>query len=207
MQIDFKSEIRELTKDLERINKSAIPKATVQALNRTATGVKTDATRSVSKETGIKQKDVRQELKVWKASKLKQVAEVNARTGKAKNLIHFVSPSNRKPNHFNQRKTLKSGRKGKYKARGAKARAWGKTKTYEGTFIGKGKDSGKDLVFARTTSRRTPLKSIMGPSIRNTFDSRKMQAKLKSFASFRFDKNMKAAVKNQIRLATKNRVK
>lgn len=205
MQIHFKNEIKELTRDLKLIKDSAIPKATVQALNKTAKGTKTDAKRAVNSVTGITQKDIGEELRVWKATKYKQVAGVNARTGKARNLINFVTEGNRKPNHFNHRRTLKSGRKGKYKAKGVKAKAWRKTKTYDGTFIGKGKGSGKLLVFARTSAKRTPLKPIMGPSIRNTFDSKTIQAKLKSQAEVRFRKDMTAAVRNQIRLAVKAR--
>ncbi|QJR79616.1 hypothetical protein CA267_001795 [Alteromonas pelagimontana] len=203
MQVSFKHDIASLTQDLKRIKESAIPKATVQALNRTATGVRTDAGKAISKETGIKVSDVRKELKVWKATKAKLKAEVNARTGSATNLIKFVTAANQKPNHFNSRRKLKSGKRGKYKAKGVKAKAWGKSKTYEGTFIGKGRTSGKLLVFTRTSDKRTPLKSVLGPSIRNTFDSQPMQKLLQKSASIRFNKDMAAAVKNQIRLATK----
>ena len=213
MQISFKNDIAALTKDLKAIKQSAVPKATVQALNRTGRGTKTDAVREVSKKTGIKQKDVRSKIDgpsdkfKHQATKLKQFATVDASEGRASNQINFVSPSLRKPNHFNDRKILKSGRRGKYKAKGVKARAWGKTKTYDGTFIGKGKGSGKYLVFARKSSNRTPLKSITGPSIRVEFKAKPMQAKLKSMATVRFQKNMADAVRNQIRLATKNKVK
>lgn len=212
MQISFKNDIAALTKDLKAIKQSAVPKATVQALNRTGRGTKTDAVREVSRKTGIQQKDVRSKIDgpsdrfKYKATKTKQIATVDASEGRASNLISFVSPSLRKPNHFNHRKTLKSGRKGKYRAKGVKARAWGKSKTYDGTFIGKGKNSGKYLVFARKGSARTPLKSITGPSIRSEFKAKPMQAKLKSMATVRFQKNMADAVRNQIRLATKNKV-
>lgn len=212
MQISFKNDIAALTKDLKAIKQSAVPKATVQALNRTGRGTKTDAVREVSKKTGIQQKEVRAKIAgpsnnfKFKATRNKQFATVDSSEGRASNLISFVSPSLRKPNHFNHRKTLKSGRKGKYRARGVKARAWGKSKTYDGTFIGKGRGSGKYLVFARKGSSQTPLKSITGPSIRVEFKSKPMQAKLKSMADVRFKKNMADAVRNQIRLATKNKV-
>lgn len=211
MQISFKDDIAALTKELKQVKESAIPKATVQALNRTGTGTKTDAVRELSRITGIKQKDVRPKIDgpsdkfKHKATKNKMMATVDSSEGRASNLINFVSPSLRKPNHFNQRKVLKSGRRGKYKAKGVKARAWRNSKTYDGTFIGKGKDSGKYLVFARTSSSRTPIKSISGPSIRNEFKSAPVQAKLKSMSTVRFQKNMAAAVKNQLRRATANK--
>lgn len=201
MRITVKDDIAALAKNLQRIRASAIPTATTQALNRTARGVRTDATKELRKESGMRASEVRAGLKVWKATKLKQVAEVNARLGMAKNLIEFVSPSQRKPNYFNYRRQLKRGGRGKYRAKGVKARSWGKKITYGGTFIGKGKRSGVNIVYARTGKKRTPLKAIRGPSIRNMFDKKSMQRKLKQYAAKRFSKNMVAAVKNQIRIA------
>lgn len=201
MNISFKNEIAALSADLKKIKAQAIPKATVQALNRTVTGVRTDATKELRKESGVKSSEIRADLKIWRASRLKPVAELNARTGRAKNLINFVSPAQRKANYFNSRRRLKRGGLGKYKAKGVKARAWGESKTYDGTFIGRGRGSGKLLVFARTGKGRTPLKGISGPSIRNMFNKPNMQRKLKRFASDRFVKAMRAAVKNQIRQA------
>jgi glutamyl/glutaminyl-tRNA synthetase len=209
MQISFKNDIAALTKELKEVKQSAIPKATVQALNRTGRGTKTDAVREVSKRTGIKQKDVRAKIDgpsdrfKHLATIARQVAIVDSSEGRASNLINFVTASQRKPNYFNYRKTLKSGRKGKYKAKGVKARAWGKSKTYDGTFIGKGKGSGKYLVFARKGASATPLKSIAGPSVRNEFKAKPMQAKLKSLATVRFQKNMADAVRNQLRMIAK----
>lgn len=213
MQISFKSDIAALTRELKEVKESAIPKATIQALNRTGQGTKTDAVRELSRVTGMKQNNVRTRIDGpsdnfrHKATKNRMFATVDSTSGRASNLIDFVSPSLRKPNHFNDRKVLKSGRRGKYKAKGVKARAWAKSKVYDGTFIGKGKDSGKYLVFARTSSKRTPIKSIAGPSIRNEFKAKPMQAKLKSMSTVRFQKNMADAVRNQIRLATKNAAK
>ena len=202
MRLDIRHQLPALTRDLERIKKSAIPKATVQALNRTATGIKTDSVKIVAKETGYKQKDVRESIKVWKATRQKLHAEVNAREGKAKNLIYFVTASQRKPGHFNKAKRLKRGGV-KYKASGVKAKAWGKSKTYDGTFIAKGKNSNTPLVFTRSSKKRTPLKSVLGPSVRNTFDSSTVQKRLRAEGQKRFTKNMAAAVRNQIRLATR----
>ena len=204
MQVSVKHDLKELTQDLKRIKASAIPKATVQALNRTATGVRTDGVKAVAKETGYKQKDVRNTITIWKATRQKLFAEVNAKQGKAKNLIHFVSPSQRKAGYFNKSKSLKRGGT-KYKAKGIKAKAWGQRKTYDGTFIGKGKNSNTPLVFTRTSKKRTPLKSVLGPSIRNTFDSRHVQNMLKHESRNRFNKAMAAAVQNQIRIAIKGR--
>lgn len=50
-------------------------------------------------------------------------------------------------NYFNYCKILKSGWKGKYCVKGVKVRVWGKSKIYDGIFIGKGRGLGKYLVF------------------------------------------------------------
>lgn len=216
MQLSFKSEIAALTEDLKKIKASAIPKATTQALNRTARGSKTDSVRELSKKTSLKQSDVRPQVqgpsdnRKLQATKDRQVARVDVRKGYSRNLINFVSPSLRKANHFNARKILKSGKKGKYKAKGVKAKAWGTSKVYKGSFIGRGqkgnlKGQGSLLVFARTSKSQYPIKALKGPSIRQEFERRPMQEKLRAMARFRFQKEMTAAVRNQIRLATQNR--
>ncbi|MCH2058134.1 MAG: phage tail protein [Thalassotalea sp.] len=211
MQISFKNDIAALTKDLQAIKQSAVPKATVQALNRTITGSRTDAKKELSRITSIKQSTIvppadsgkTSMLSIKKASRKIQQAHISARKGYALNLIEFVSPSQRKPNYFNKRTRLKSGRV-KYRAKGVKARAWGKRTTYDGTFIGTGKYG--IAVYKRTSARKDRLTRIHGPSIRQEFNNKTFQAKLKSQASVRFEKNMIAAVRNQIRLATKNKV-
>lgn len=204
MQISFKSEIKQLTEDLKKIKKEAIPIATRQALNRTVKGVNTDSVRSLSKQTSIKQKDIRPALKITQANKNSLKAGLDAKEGKAKNLINFVSPGKRKPGAFNQSKTLKSGKR-RFKHKGVKAKAWGESKVYEGTFIGRGRTHGKPLVFARTSDKRRPLKSILGPSIRRIFDKRPHQRLMEKSARERFEKNMRAAVANQLRRATNAR--
>ncbi len=214
MQISFKNDIAALTKDLQAIKQSAVPKATQQSINKTLTGSRTDAQRQLTSITGIPAREIvptkksgkKSPLFVRYASKGNLQGFIDASKGRARNLINFVAEFKREPNIFNARKTLKSGRKGKYQSKGVKAKAWRKSKVYQGTFIGKAKNSGAYLVFARKGSGRKPLKSITGPSIREEFSKAPFQAKLKSQASVRFRKNMAAAVRNQIRLATKNKV-
>jgi hypothetical protein len=200
MQISFESDIKRLSHDLHRIKASAIPTATSQALNKTIKGVRSDLTKMLSKVTGIIQKDVRSELKVTTATKAQQVAKVDSRTGRAKNLINFVSKSHRKAGYFNAK--LGKGKRRRYRATGVKAKAWNNRKTYDGSFIGTGKN-GATLVFTRDGSATTrtgkgKLKSLRGPSIRQEFKRQYTQAFIKSQSTTRFHKEMKAAIKYQI---------
>lgn len=194
MDISFKHNLEDMVLAIGGIAEVA-QKAKVQALNRTALGLRTDATREVAEETGFAKKRVRDALKIERATRRLPVAVLDARTGYAPNLIEFVSPSQRKIGYFNQSRKLKRGGR-KYKFKGVKAKAWGQRKVYDGAFIGTGK---KGLtVFKRTSSARNKLVQVYGPSIRNTFVSDPIQSKLKRQAAIRFDKNMQASIKNLV---------
>lgn len=200
MDISFKHNLEDMILAIGGIAEVA-EKAKVQALNRTATGLRTDAAKDISKETGFTQKRIRPALKIKKASRRLPVAVLDARTGYAPNLIEFVSPSQRKISYFNQSKKLKRGGR-KYKYKGVKAKAWGQKKTYDGAFIGTGK---KGLtVFKRTSASRNKLVQVYGPSIRNTFISEPIQTNLKRQAAIRFDKNMQASIKNLVTRGVRN---
>lgn len=199
MQISFSSDIKRLSHNLNKIKASAIPTATTQALNKTARGVKSDLTKMLSKVTGIKQKDVRADLKLTTATKARQIAKVDSSEGRAKNLINFVSNAHKKPNHFNAK--LGKGKRRRYRAAGVKARAWRNSKTYNGAFIGTGKN-GATLVFKRaggtTRTGKGRLKSVSGPSIRQEFQRQYTKAFMQAKARQRFIKEMPRAIKFQL---------
>jgi hypothetical protein len=199
MELSLSSDIKRLSYNLNKIKSSAIPQATTQALNKTAKGVQSDLTKMLSKVTGIKQQTVRQDLKVTKANKIGQTAKVDSSKGRAKNLINFVSNAHKKPNHFNAK--LGKGKSRRYRAKGVKANAWRSRKTYDGTFIGTGKN-GATLVFKRdsgtTRTGKGKLKSISGPSIRQEFQRQYTKAFMQSKARQRFSIEMTRSVKFQL---------
>jgi hypothetical protein len=199
MQISLSSDIKRLSYDLNKIKASAIPKATTQALNKTVKGVQSDLTKMLSKVTGINQQTVRADLKITNANKVTQTAKVDSSEGRAKNLINFVSKAHKKPNHFN--KKLGKGKRRRYRAKGVTANAWRSRKTYDGTFIGTGKN-GATLVFKRasgtTRTGKGKLKSVSGPSIRQEFQRQYTKAFMQSKARQRFSKEMARAVKFQL---------
>jgi hypothetical protein len=196
MEIIFKTNLDQLSKIYDKINKTIIPRASQQAINKTARGVKTDAVRSISKSTGIKQKDIRTAIEVNPSKKLTLNASVDSSSARGRNLISFVTKSQRVPGFFSKRKRLKSGKLGKYKAQGVKAKAWGNRKVYKGTFIGTGKN-GNVLVFARKADSKK-LKSIQGPSARQTFKSAKQKLANSRSATKRFAVEMPRAIKAQL---------
>lgn len=160
MEISVKAHVDKATKMLNIVERSVIPKATVNALNKTANSTKGKAVKAIAAPTGLKQKYISGKLDVTRASKSRLVARVSARKG-APNIIEWVN-----------KRSQKLGRPGKRTKRfrdgGVTAKAWGKTKVYRGSFVGSGRSSGKPLVYVRQ-GKGGKLKALRGPSIPRTF--------------------------------------
>ncbi|MFQ5510182.1 MAG: phage tail protein, partial [Leptospirillia bacterium] len=123
---------------------------------RVAITVRKESVRAVSRATSLKQKRVREAVVIAvKARRTNLVAVIQARR-KGINLIEFVTKGKRVPGSFRRKA-------------GVSAKAWGDRKVYKGAFVGRGRNSGKPLVFARTSTQPRPLKTIHGPSIPRTF--------------------------------------
>lgn len=200
LSISITSDLKRLTKDLDSTQRKIIPKATTQALNKVANTVRATAVREVSKETGIKQKDVRSNITISKANKNQPFAVIDARKGKAVNLIEFVSKAQAKPSegagnpqHFRKRFSAKGKHKGAFRFKGVKARAWGKGKVYQGAFIARD-GSGKPTVFKRTSVGRKKLTVVSGPSVRRTFISNKLTSVYARVSRERFAIEMERAL-------------
>lgn len=185
MQIILKADIKKVTKQLTRIQKKAIPKATKRALNRTAAQVRTEAARAISKKTGMKVGQIKKHLIKINAQFNKLTAEVVAKKY-SPNLVEYMTASQIK---------RAMARKGA----GVRAKAWRTNKEYRGSFVGRGKNSGKTLVYARTgSSRNAKLKALYGPSVPRTFIEKEVMRALKRTARVRFQKNFEADLKYYI---------
>lgn len=192
MTFTVKHDLDKLEKKLYRHERELIAKAVPQAINRTMRTVRSRVVKQISSETSVKQKDVRTRMTMTSASAKSLTASLDAREAKAKNLIHHVSKSQRNPQTFRRR--LKKG----FKHSGVKARAWGAPKTYDGTFIGRGR-GGNLRVFKRTGPARLPLEPVFGPSPRRVFDGDKAAPLMSRTVAERFPIELSAAINNQIR--------
>jgi hypothetical protein len=152
MDIDLKIDIKQATAYLTKYERRIIPRATNRALNNTAKNVRTTVSRHIAKRTGLKVAEVNAGVRLVK-SNFSTLRALLIGTGRAVNLIRFVSKGKQHPGAFN-------------KGKGVIANAWRSRKVYPGTFIVRGKGHGKPLVMARTSGRRNPLKAIQGPSVR-----------------------------------------
>lgn len=181
--LNVKADIKQAQRYLSKVEKVAVRKAAARALNRTAQQVRTQAIRDIAKETAIKQKNVRQAVRLSVKAKANSLHSIVEARGKTINLIEFVTPARKKVGAFRKQK-------------GVRARAWGKSKVYRGTFIGSGKNSGKLLVFSRTgKGRKSPIEAKYGPSVPRTFVQNKIMQQIKTTAGKRWPINFAADLK------------
>ncbi|MDH5528029.1 MAG: phage tail protein [Nitrospirota bacterium] len=183
--LNITADIRKTERWLTRVQKKAVPKAASMAINRVAITVRKESVRGISKATSLKQKRVREAVVIAvKARRTHLVAVVAARP-KGINLIEFVTKGKRVPNAFRRKA-------------GVSAKAWGERKVYKGSFVGRGRNSGKPLVFARTSAQPRPLKTIHGPSIPRTFVQEEINRVMVATASRRwpieFDRALRFAL-------------
>ena len=192
IQFNITSELKKLERDIGAIDKRVLPKARAQAINKTGPSVETAIIKKVSQDTKIKQKDIRSAVKPrrFRASIQRPYFIINFEDAKAGNLINFVPPSKR--NHQFFRKRTKKG----FKYKGVSANAWGNRKTYRGTFIGRGRGSGKLLVFKR---EGRGLDVVWGPSPKQTFNKPENILLMKTKTAERFPFEMSRAIAFQLR--------
>ncbi|TKB53297.1 phage tail protein [Ferrimonas aestuarii] len=213
-KVSVEHNIAEVASTLTDLQRKSIPKATRQGLNRAITSTRGTAVKIISEETGIKQKDVRAELRVSKATSKQKTpsAEIKVyRRTKAINLIEFVTPNRRKPSggkgkpqYFRRRlkrRTRKGGRSrqvaGPYRHEGVEAKAWRNNKTYRGAFVVR--TSQGVIVAKRSGKRRGHLSMVSGPSVKATMVQPHINEAMKRHAKPRFITEFGRALDNDLR--------
>lgn len=156
ISLSVKHDLKRLRKQIRSLPKAQIRPTTNQALNYAGRRTYTLSVRTIHKITGITpQKKIRQAMRLLKSSP--QTLRVRIQAFRlSPNLTEYVAKGKRKVGAFN-------------KAGGVKAKAWRQSKTYDGTFIGRGRSSGKLLVFTRSRRKRSGVRALSGPSVRRTF--------------------------------------
>lgn len=143
IQLDIKSDLDRMVKNLSRDQKEKVPKALNSTINKVATTIRKEGVQELSKETGIKQKNIRQQVVIRKSNFNTLSATIKA-SGSHPNLIRF-----------NAKQTKK----------GVSAAPWKKRRVFPGSFIG---NQGR-TVFKRVGKSRLPIKPLFGPSIPREF--------------------------------------
>lgn len=145
ISVDIK-EIYKVEKELGKY-KSQAPSVISRAINRAATNAKTNASKKVREQYTVKAKDVKDTIKIKKATKSNLVSIVKS-SGERIPLIKFkVSPPNPRPSTH---PVLKVGVKK------------GGLKTLVGAFVA---DVNGNKVFKRTSSSRLPIQQLFGPAV------------------------------------------
>ena len=154
-KLDIKSDIHKLSKHLSDVQRKVIPRVTVRSLNKTGVTVNKLAVKAVRDETKLPARRIKAKLKIVKARRGEYVWSLRGLRGTT-NIVEWVPVSKRLPGSYRKKK-------------GVRSRAWGKARTYPGTFIGQGKNSGKWLVYVRDGSKSSGVRAVHGPSVNQAF--------------------------------------
>jgi hypothetical protein len=168
MQINIKADVSQALRENEK-NKRRVIQAAVRSLNRTADQVRSAGTKSIAEELGVKQKVVRDGLRVIRAKNSTLTAIVVA-SGKPLGLISF---------------------KARQTAAGVTAVIGGKRQLFKGAFIGI-MPGGHRGVFRRRTNKRLPIREMYGGSIPSTMAGRVIYTALERVVDVRWPINFAA---------------
>jgi len=192
--MEIKLEIKGL-KQLEYMLKTTakeLERASVMAINRTATKGRTEMKRAISSEFTILQRDVNKKLKVTKARKGHAVAvlePIAGRRGYSMNLIHFLE---KKPGIREQKRRIKAeGRRPQLRFHIKR----GGAKTIKGAFIG---NKGR-TVFRRTGQARLPIEPIQTIGVPGMFKTRRVNERVIARIRKELPIEMESAVAHVIR--------
>ena len=144
--------MKKAIRDIGNVPKKYVQKAMVTALNKVGAEVVTQAKRELKDATGLKAGTVAKKMTKDKARRNDETYTIRIKS-RYLNLIEF-----------NARQTKK----------GVSAKAWGKRKNYRGAFIGRGQNSGKELVFKKVRDSKR-IKAVYGASLPREFVRQDME--------------------------------
>ena len=206
-EINVSIDTVELERKLEALQgvKNGAPRAIMRAMNRTLTGMGTDASRKASKSYVIKQKDVRANLDLKDKATMTDLSITMRSRGRPIRLAKFRTKPNKSP-----------GRRGSPPAFAQVKRA-GAGGRISGAFManfqaGKGSHQG---VFVRTGKFarvrrganagkvREKIRQLHGPGVVQMLDNQPVRDAIQAGATERFNKELDHQVKHLLREANK----
>ena len=147
MKIDVALDARDITRQIGRLRNDVIPQAAASALNRTSTTVRAEAVRYIRAQLPLPAKSIRNRLTLQRAAKTRLMARIVAKRDYDPPLSVF-GPK------WAQRQ-----------AGGATVKLPGRARqTILGAFVAKTR-YGRDAVFRRVGSARTPLKFLRASDV------------------------------------------
>lgn len=171
--IDVEAEVKQAMMFYKRTGRRAVLHAASEAINKVAATTNTAAKKAITDHiTGktLPKYKLTRYMKVYNSHWQRLRAKLSAFSLKRRsmNLIEFMTKAKRDPAYWRKRRD--TGKKS-YRS-GVESNAWDKKRTYPGTFVVRGRNSGKPLVFTRAEGTRHKLKYIFGPSVRMMFGSK-----------------------------------
>jgi hypothetical protein len=166
-----------LVRELAHIEGGA-PKAMAAALNRTATGVKTDIKKEVSKIYTIKQADVGNAIKSGKKATPGNLEASVIGEFKPIQLARFS---------YKRKRIVDRRKRRNWSITAAVKR--GESKLVQDAFLGKGK-----FIAKRVGKDRYPIKVLYGPSVSQMMDNDGIAGRVMSKANVRLDKEISRAL-------------
>ena len=182
MEVKVNSNFKKAFRDIGNVPRKYVQKAMVTALNKVGAEVVTQAKRELKDATGLKAGTVAKKMTKDKARRNDETYTIRIKS-RYLNLIEF-----------NARQTKK----------GVSAKAWGKRKNYRGAFIGRGQNSGKELVFKKVRDSKR-IKAVYGASLPREFVRQDMEKIFNKKIKTRFPILFKRAVEFQM-LKAKGRI-
>lgn len=155
MELVLKDNIKEVTRNLDKLERQVLPQATNRTINRVGGKVRTQVRRHVATEAGLAQKALNQ--RGFFAD-----IKSNLRTLTFSVIVKYGSIPLK---DFNPRQTKQ----------GVTAKAWNKRKVYEGAFISE--KLGRH-VFVRKSDKRLPIKKLYGPIPARLAKGRELEKKV-----------------------------
>lgn len=182
MQVDVRADMRSVLLRLGQNESAVTGQAAARALNRAAITVRAEASREIRKEYNLKAAEIKNEISIDRATRLKLRAIVGVK-GRRLTLYRF----NAKQNKVGVAVTIKRGQR----------------KTIKSAFIAKGK-GGNMVVFARGVysggkfvpgKPRKPIAALRTTSIPIMFSQRAVSSALERIAIDAFSKNYESELR------------
>jgi hypothetical protein len=149
LEFNFKGDLKEIERHMDKVQRRAVPKAATRALNKVIGNARTEAIKKIIKHASLTGKVIRPYMGIKKATWGHLVAHLTV-SKFTPNLIRFKAIQTKQ---------------------GVKATPWKKRKLHRGAFIA----NKNKTVFKRVGKSRTPIVPVFGPSLINEFKRDEVQ--------------------------------
>ncbi len=171
MQIDVRTNIKEVQRKLGRMSRELKDKAAVMAINKTAAKAKTELVRAITAEYVIKAAEIRPRLRLQRARRGRLTAVIDPWKGSRRrslNLIHFLE------NKVSLAEMKRRRKKGAHKQLRFKIKKGSPPKIIRGAFI---QNRGR-TIFIRTDTTMMPIEPVQTVGVPQMFGVRRINARV-----------------------------